>query len=238
MSCEIARHLRESNDPALADHLRSCASCIVQDHARYYEAPSGLEQRVRASLHKEDRAPSNWRWLSIAASVLVAASVIFLLHSRADDRHVMASNVLSAHIRSLQGNHLLDVPSSDQHNVKPWFNGKLDFAPDVKEVSGFPLLGGRLDYFDGHAAAALVYGRRDHKINLFTWPRSRFLNSPKPSAAIICRAGIATGWRSGPCPISTPENWASSYRHTGTTRSLSICWHFSPKRQSLREKWS
>ena len=170
MSCEIARHLRESNDPALADHLRSCASCIVQDHARYYEAPSGLEQRVRASLHKEDRAPSNWRWLSIAASVLVAASVIFLLHSRADDRHIMASNVLSAHIRSLQGNHLLDVPSSDQHNVKPWFNGKLDFAPDVKEVSGFPLLGGRLDYFDGHAAAALVYGRRDHKINLFTWP--------------------------------------------------------------------
>jgi anti-sigma factor RsiW len=173
MSCEIARHLRETDDPALADHLRSCPSCIVQTHARYYEAPPGLEQKIRASLRKEDRAPSNWRWLTIAASVLVAASVIFslvLLTNRSNERHVMASNVLAAHIRSLQGNHLLDVPSSDQHNVKPWFNGKLDFAPDVKEVSGFPLLGGRLDYFDGHSVAALVYGRRDHKINLFTWP--------------------------------------------------------------------
>jgi anti-sigma factor RsiW len=173
MSCEIARHLRETNDPALGDHLRSCPSCIVQDHARYYDAPAGLEQKIRASLRKEDRAPSNWRWLSIPAAVLVAFSVIFswmLLNPRMNERHIMATNVLSAHIRSLQGNHLLDEPSSDQHNVKPWFNGKLDFAPDVKEVSGFPLLGGRLDYFDGHSAAALVYGRRDHKINLFTWP--------------------------------------------------------------------
>jgi anti-sigma factor RsiW len=142
----------------------------VQDHARYYEAPAGLEARIRRSLAKEDRAGWNWQWVAIAASVLLVASVVWnvvLMRSRGN---VVAENVVSVHVRSLEGSHLLDVPSSDQHNVKPWFNGKLDFAPDVKEVSGFPLLGGRLEYFDGHAAAALVYGRREHKINLLTWP--------------------------------------------------------------------
>ena len=178
MSCEIARHLRETNDPGLEEHLQSCPSCIVQTHARYYEAPAGLEDRVRRSLRKESGAGVNWRWVAMAASVLLMASAawnILLIRSRVDPQRVVAANVVSAHIRSLEGNHLLDEPSSDQHNVKPWFNGKLDFAPDVKEVSGFPLLGGRLEYFDGHAAAALVYGRREHKINLFTWPSAEAL---------------------------------------------------------------
>jgi anti-sigma factor RsiW len=140
---------------------------------RYYEAPAGLEQRIRKSLRNEIAAPAPWRWLAIAAALLLMASVtwnILLYRSRVDPREMIAGNVLSAHIRSLAGTHLLDVPSSDQHTVKPWFNGKLDFAPAVKDVDGFPLLGGRLEYFDGRAAAALIYGRRNHLINLFTWP--------------------------------------------------------------------
>ena len=173
MNCETARLLMETNDPALAEHLLSCPSCIIRTHARYYEAPPGLEQKIRQSLRRET---SHARALALAGHcrvLLLVASLawnVALLRSRVDPQQLVAANVLSAHVRSLAGTHLLDVPSSDQHTVKPWFNGKLDFAPAVKDLEGFPLLGGRLEYFDGHPAAALIYGRRKHIINLFTWP--------------------------------------------------------------------
>jgi anti-sigma factor RsiW len=167
MNCEIARRMIETNDPALAEHRLSCLSCAVKTHARYYDAPPGLEQKIRQSLNVP--APVPWRWLAIAASVLLMASVtwnVLQLRSRVDP----TTEILSAHLRSLKGTHLIDVPSSDQHTVKPWFNGKLDFSPTVKDVEGFPLMGGRLEYFDGRPAAALIYERRQHVINLFTRP--------------------------------------------------------------------
>jgi len=173
MNCEIARRMTEANDPALAQHLRSCPSCIVGAHARYYEAPAALEQKIRASLRREAAPNMPWRWIAIAASILLAVSAVWdftLLRSRVAPRQLLAENVLSAHLRSLNGTHLLDVPSTDQHTVKPWFAGKLDFSPPVKEVDGFPLLGGRIEYFEGHSAAALIYGRRAHIVNLFVWP--------------------------------------------------------------------
>jgi anti-sigma factor RsiW len=173
MNCEIARRMMDNNDPGLADHLRSCQSCITETHARYYEAPPGLEQKIRGQIRKETAAPLPWRWMAIAASVLLVASLtwnISMLRTRVDPEQVLASDIVSAHIRSLTGTHLLDVPSSDHHTVKPWFNGKIDFSPGVKDVEGFPLLGGRLEYLEGHPAAALIYGRRDHLINVFTWP--------------------------------------------------------------------
>jgi anti-sigma factor RsiW len=173
MNCEIARRMMENRDPGLADHLRSCQSCIMRMHARYYEAPAGLEQKIRGQIRKESAAPLPWRWMAIAASVLLVASLtwnISMLRSRVDAQQALASDIVSAHIRSLTGTHLLDVPSSDHHTVKPWFNGKLDFSPGVKDVEGFPLLGGRLEYLEGHPAAALIYGRRNHMINVFTWP--------------------------------------------------------------------
>jgi anti-sigma factor RsiW len=183
MNCETAKQMMETNDPALAEHVLSCPSCIMRTQARYYEAPPGLEQKIRQSLRQEiSTAPSPWRWMAIAATVLLVASVtwnISMLRSHADK----SGPVLSAHIRSLSGTHLLDVPSTDQHTVKPWFNGKLDFSPQVKDVEGFPLLGGRLEYFEGHPAAALIYGRRQHTINLFTWP------SPPTSEASETRNG-------------------------------------------------
>jgi len=176
MNCEIARRMMENKDPGLADHLRSCQSCIMRTHARYYEAPPGLEQKIRRQIRKENAAPPPWRWMAIAASVLLVASLtwnISMLRTRVDAQQALASDIVSAHIRSLTGTHLLDVPSSDHHTVKPWFNGKIDFSPGVKDVEGFPLLGGRLEYLEGHPAAALIYGRRNHVINVFTWPSAR-----------------------------------------------------------------
>ena len=176
-------------------HLSECASC----HARYqqyeqltrtvkiqlprFDAPAGLEAKIRAELglaasthtRNTTNAFADWSRWAVAASligVLVLTGTLFTLLNRRAGREVLAEQVVSSHVRSLMANHLSDVASTDQHTVKPWFSGKLDFAPVVVDLSpeGFPLTGGRLDYLDNRSVAALIYKRRQHTINLFLWP--------------------------------------------------------------------
>jgi anti-sigma factor RsiW len=193
----------------LEAHLAGCEQCgrfrderlalraaIVARFPRS-QAPDALRHRVRDALRAAaPPAPSRarrpvrlraWRWLALAASLAVVAVGSWRFAGRHAASEILADEVLASHVRSLMPGHLSDVVSTDQHTVKPWFNGKLDFSPPVHDFSGrgYPLLGGRLDYLNGRPVAALVYGRRQHLINVFLWPAS----GPVGGAAPLLRQG-------------------------------------------------
>jgi anti-sigma factor RsiW len=137
-----------------------------------FAAPPELRRRIEAAL-PQTRVPSRRAVLrgfamGSAASAIAATGLVAVI-LRNDDAQRIEAGVVSAHLRSLQAGHLTDVLSTDQHTVKPWFNGKLDVSPPVVDLTaqGFTLIGGRLDYVDARAIAAIVYRRRAHVINLF-----------------------------------------------------------------------
>jgi anti-sigma factor RsiW len=191
---------------AIDQHLASCPACKaffaaqtalrsgLRRHVEYYEAPRGLADRIRARLGTASagepaRAPRpRWRWPQLgqwlpmgaaAAAAAVLSWTAAVQYASLPEDQMVAEQVISGHARSIVTGRLIEVASSDQHTVKPWLSGKLDFSPvtDLKG-EGFPLAGGRLDYLDGRTVAALVYGYRQHVINLFVWPDSK--SGPRP----------------------------------------------------------
>jgi len=135
---------------------------------------AGAEARARPRPNRVSLG-ALWRPMALAASLVIVAVGSWNLALRQANHDRLAGEVLASHVRSLMPGHLTDVPSSDQHTVKPWFNGKLDYSPPVHDLAakGYPLLGGRLDYVNGRSVAVLTYGRRQHLINVFLWPTTQ-----------------------------------------------------------------
>ena len=194
-------------------HLLSCPQCVAeleaQETLRSTIQRAGLRERAPEKLRCNLQAaisgtpepaktvtpirprssirPTWWLTLAAAAVFAIVLGSRFLpnlTQGRGGDE--MATAIVDAHLRSLQPGHLEDVISTDQHTVKPWFDGRLDFAPPVHDfvADGFPLQGGRLDIVRGKTVAVLVYGRRKHIINVFIWPTSEQDSSPRQGSQV------------------------------------------------------
>ena len=196
MDCTLDHHLLEGyldgelgfeRTLEVEAHLASCAGCAhevqswksirgaLQAPEMYYRATPALEKKIRALAPPRPGnigfSFSRWLWAGGGAAFATAALLLafFAMRPAAPS---LAQELVGNHVHSLMTNHLMDVISTDQHTVKPWFDGKIDFAPPVRDLAqqGYPLAGGRLDYLGGRTVAALVYHRALHPINLYIWP--------------------------------------------------------------------
>ena len=185
------------NSLEVEQHLRGCPAC-TRDYESYqtlravirrssldFQAPVSLQKRVRLTLPKADRSPRKarltpWRWLNTAALVLLVLgglgfwSFIQLRSSSAEDNNI-AQAVVNSHERSLVDNHQVDILSTDQNTIKTWFENKLGYSPPVIDLTpqGFSLIGGRLDFLNKQAIAAIIYKKGNHVIDLFVWPATQ-----------------------------------------------------------------
>ena len=185
-SIEMEAHLKSCGECARELEHQKATRAAIQRGQLAYAAPAALRQRIRSSLDasvgKElSERRGAWtgfhifQWVAACGALAVCVAVLWAvvpgLRGPTNEER-LAAEVFADHVRSLEANHLADVASTDQHTVKPWFDGKLDFSPPVEDLAGegFPLVGGRLDYLAGREVAALIYQRRKHFINVFVWP--------------------------------------------------------------------
>ncbi len=199
------------------DHLAHCAECaraydevvatshLLQEGLVHYAAPDVLKARIRSAFAQGDSpavravVPSH-RWLRLSAAgflIAITSSVATWGTIRVRSASGTARDaILASHVRSLMPGHLTDVASNNQHNVKPWFNGRIDLSPPVPPLdsAGFVLDGGRLDYVGGRTVAAIVYQRRQHVVNVFTWPEPGDDSAP---SVVTTQGYHLVTWRSG-----------------------------------------
>lgn len=183
-------------------HLAACTGCtaelerfkalkrvIGQDGVRW-PVPEAVREQILTAISLENQLASRegvviadhggaWskiaqfakRWGYVPSFAALAASIFLVLSVPGQDT-LLQDQILASHVHSLLVNHLTDVQTSDQHTVKPWFDGKIDYSPPVVDLAaqGFPLVGGRVDYINGRVVAALIYRRHGHIINVFAWP--------------------------------------------------------------------
>ena len=188
----IDNELDVSHIIEVEQHLRTCAACsqavasarILSDslkslRAEEKPAPDSLRNATLARLRKADggqrRAWLMWSMIPAVAAAIVLIGLFFAQSSRPRAEQGVMHEVMMSHVRSLMPNHLFDIASTDQHSVKPWFAGKIDYSPPVRDLQpqGFPLVGGRLDYIGSRPVAVLVYQRRRHVINCYVWPEQK-----------------------------------------------------------------
>jgi anti-sigma factor RsiW len=182
---EVQRHIEECSRCASEYAVLRAMRTRLKDEAFRFEAPAALKEKIRRALAAATVSRANgypaqrgaWvqRTVRFAVPMAIGAMLALVIAPRTMApalNQQLANEVVASHVRSLMATHLMDVASTDQHTVKPWFNGKLDFSPPVNDFvkEGFPLVGGRLDYIEGRPVAALVYQHGKHVINVFMWP--------------------------------------------------------------------
>ena len=190
---------------AVDGHLQGCVHCArilsslrslvsaLKRAALTFKAPPRLKAMVQADIQRASpgvrRSFAHWQWAGTAAAVLLIVALALIFSAPAtkpSPETQLIGELISSHVRSMMADHLTDIPSSDTHNVKPWFANKLDYSPPAKDLSalGFPLIGGRMDYLDNRPVAALVYRRNQHFINFFVWPVDQGQTVPETRSTV------------------------------------------------------
>jgi anti-sigma factor RsiW len=252
VQAELDGELDAAAAAALAAHRAECPVCraaaaelaqargLLAASPRdelYYAMPDDVRARLAARLsgaaspaRPRLQARGGWGWWSRRwwpapagfglGAACAAAVALLMLTSQSPD---VAAQIVAGHIRALQPGHLEDVVSTDKHTVKPWFDGRIDFAPPVKDLAAdrFPLKGGRLDYIAGRPVAALVYQRDKHLIDLYVWPVPS--DSPRPPTTAEAQGYNIVHWREGGMAL-----WAVSDLEPAQLRQFVEDWRRLP----------